>query len=155
LFLPVELEEHRRLVPQDVRIDRLVKKIHGTGVVTFEEPMLVVASGRHENDRHVPGALRAAHDLREFKAVHVRHLHVEKRESHVVLQQELECFCARICGEDLYIRRAQQSGQSQYILFEIIDDQALHVCLQVLVLRRDRHHLGAFPPCKLPNRSTS
>ena len=46
LLLAMELEEHVRLVLQDVRLDRLVEEVDRAGVVALEQPMLVCARRR-------------------------------------------------------------------------------------------------------------
>ena len=50
----------------------------------------LAGAGGHEDDRHSAGPLAAAHQLGQLEAVHLGHLHVEKRKRDVVDEQELE-----------------------------------------------------------------
>jgi hypothetical protein len=52
------------------------------------------AAGCHEDDRHTPGALIAAHQFCQLEAIEARHLHVDKGERHIVLQKQLKRLIA-------------------------------------------------------------
>lgn len=71
-------------------------------------------------------AFAAAHELGELEAVHLRHLHVDERERHVVLQQQLQRFGARMRAEQLHAVAAQQRRQREQVFFQVVDDQAFH-----------------------------
>ena len=71
-------------------------------------------------------ALAAAHQLGELEAVHVRHLHVEKRQRDVVHQQQLERFGAGARLEQLHVVAVEQRRQRDEVLLEVVDEQALH-----------------------------
>ena len=127
LLLPMQLEEHVRLVPQDVRLDRLVEEVDRAGFVALEHAVLVARAGGDEDDRHVARALAAAHQLGELEAVHVGHLHVEQRQRDVVRRAAARAPRRRSapCSSSTS-SRAQQRREREEVLLEVVDEQALH-----------------------------
>ena len=125
LTLPMQLEEHVGLAPQDVRLDRLVEEVDRAGLVALEHAVLVARAGGDEDDRHVARALAAAHQLGQLEAVHLRHLHVEQRQRDVVHEQQLERLGARARLQQLDVVAAQQRRQREQVLLEVVDEQAL------------------------------
>ncbi len=126
LLLAMELEENVRLVPQHVRVYRLVQEIHRAGFVTLEQPVLVVRAGGDENDRHVARAFAAAHEFGQFETIHLRHVHVEQGEGHVMQQQQLERFGAGAGLDQFDVVALQQRREDQEVFLEVVDDQAFH-----------------------------
>ena len=90
LVLAIKLEKYVGLAAEDVRFDGLKQEIDRARLVAPEAPLSVRGSSREEDDRDALGASRSPHQLRQFKAVHVRHMHVDQRKRHVVLEQELQ-----------------------------------------------------------------
>src|SRR3546814_17856091 len=56
----------------------------------LETPGLVGRDGCEENNRDAARALGAAHEFREFEAIHLRHLNVDQGQREVVDTQELQ-----------------------------------------------------------------
>lgn len=123
-FLAVQLEEHLGLVAQDVRLERLVQEIDGSRFVALERAVEVVGACRDQDQRDVPRALVAAHQLGQLEAVDVGHLHVEQRQRHVVPQQQLERVAGRAGRQHGHVRPCQQRLQRVAVLLEIVDDEA-------------------------------
>ncbi len=92
--LAVQVEEDIGLAAQHVRLDRLLDEVDRAGLIAAEPPLGVGAAGGQEDDRDVAAALVAAHQLGQFEAVHAGHLHVQQRQRHVVLEQELQGLLA-------------------------------------------------------------
>ena len=88
--------------------------------------MLIADAGGDEDDRDVPRALAAAHQLGQLEAVHVRHLHVEQGQRDVVHQQQLQRLGAGARASSISTSSpAQQRREREQVLLEIIDEQAL------------------------------
>ena len=112
--------------------------------------VLVAAAGGHEDDRHVPGALAAAHELGQLEAVHVGHLHVDQSQRHVVRQQELQGLAAGARLQELEVGSPQQRLQREQVFGKVVDQQALH---GVAVLRSPsggREVMGLLLPVPSP-----
>ncbi len=88
VLLPVQVEEHARLVDQHVRVDGLVQEVHRTAFVAHELAPLVVRAGGHEDQRNVARALGPADQLGELEAVHLGHLHIQQGQGHIVFAQQ-------------------------------------------------------------------
>src|ERR1700744_2492045 len=78
LALTVELEEHLRLVLQNMRFDRLIDEVDCTRLVALEHPVLFACAGSYEDQRDVPRPLTAAKQFGQLETVHFRHLHIEE-----------------------------------------------------------------------------
>ena len=130
LPVPVELEEDLRLARQQLRRDRLVEEIHRAGLVAAETPALIRCAGRHEDDGDAARTFAAAHQLREFEAVDLGHLHVQDGERDLVLQHQLQGLARGTRLQHLHGVRLEQRRQCQQVLRQIVDDQtfddALH-----------------------------
>src|SRR6476619_2597309 len=141
LLLTIQLEEDIRLVPEDVRLDRLVQEVDGAALVAPERPPLVARAGGDEDDRYVPCAFAASHQLGERESVHFRHLHVEQRQGDVVRQKQIQGLRPGMRRQHHHVLAPQQRLEDQQVLVAVVDDQALHRCWH-----RERHRLVDTPP---------
>ena len=76
-------------------VQRLVQEVDRAALVALEGVVQLAAGGADEDDRDVPRALGAAHQLGQLEAVHAGHLHVEDRQRELVLQQQRQRLLAR------------------------------------------------------------
>ena len=84
------------LAAQQARVDRLEQEVDGASLVAAEEPHRLRGVGGDEDDRHVTGALGAAHQLGELEAVHRRaSARRAARARRLVPKQQLERFGCR------------------------------------------------------------
>ena len=67
--------------------------------------------------------LRPAHQLRELEAVHLRHLHVDERERHLVDEQELERLGPGARPEDLESVAAEERLERDEVLVDVVDER--------------------------------
>jgi hypothetical protein len=70
---------------QNARVDRFIKEVDGAVFIAAKQTMRIAIAGGHEDQRYMLGALAAAHDFGEFETIHLRHLHVENNQRHIVL----------------------------------------------------------------------
>ena len=107
-----QLDEHRDLRAQDVRVDRLEDVVDRAGRVAAIDVRLVLRERRHEDDRDVPRALALLDQRRELEAVEVRHLDVEQDAREVVEQELLQRGGARTSPRRAGARAARGSPRS-------------------------------------------
>src|SRR5690606_28145869 len=72
-------------------------------------------------------------ELGQFEAVHVRHLHVDEGQRHIVVQQQLEGFRTGTGLEYGQCIAAQQRLEGDQVLLQIIDQQKIYVVILVTV----------------------
>ena len=72
---------------ENLGVERFEHVVHGAAGVAFEHGRFGLFVGGQENDRCQPRTLAAAHQPGNFKAVHLRHLHVQQDQVDIMLQQ--------------------------------------------------------------------
>ncbi|MNS95425.1 hypothetical protein D3C72_1296840 [compost metagenome] len=88
LALAIQVDEHIDLALDRVDVQWFVQEVHGAAFIAFERVVHFTPGGADKNDRDVLGFFGAAHQLRQFEAIHARHLHIEDGHGEFVLQQQ-------------------------------------------------------------------
>ena len=65
----------------------------------------------------------AAHQFGRLEPVHVRHLHVQKNQGEVVVEQQAQGLLAGGGADDVQVRAFQEMFQGQQVLRAIVHDQ--------------------------------
>ena len=88
LSLAIQLQKHIDLGFENFLVDGLEQIVHSATFVALEDILLLFGNGRHEDNGDMAGFLVLAHQLRDFKTVHLRHLHIKQHQREVVLQRQ-------------------------------------------------------------------
>lgn len=84
LPLPMKIAQNAHLATQTMRFDRFGDEVDRTCLVTLETSLRISCARRHEDDRNMACPFHATHQFRELEAVHLGHLHIEKRQREVM-----------------------------------------------------------------------
>ncbi len=87
LALAPQVDEHRSLGPQDLRVEGLQHVVDRALPVAAEDVRRILGDGGEEDDGDVAVALPLLDQLRRGQAVEARHLHVHEDEGEVGLQK--------------------------------------------------------------------
>ena len=82
------LEQRLDFGLENLRVERFEQVIHRATGVALDHGVLGLFVGGEENDRRQAGPLTAAHQARDFKAVHARHLHIQQHQVDIVFEQQ-------------------------------------------------------------------
>src|SRR2546423_6279656 len=93
-LLDEEIDEHRDLHSEYVRIERLEDVVDGSHRVALEDVRLFLVDGAEEDDRDRPRSLARLDDLSDLESTHVRHLYVEQDRREFHLEHALQRFRA-------------------------------------------------------------
>ena len=121
--LLLQLEQHRDLRAQHVRVDRLQHVVHGAGRVAARDLLGVRVPRGQEDDRGVLVALPALDQLDGLEAVQPRHPDVHDDHGEVVLEEPLERLLARRRGDHLAAERLQHGPESHQALRLVVDHE--------------------------------
>ncbi|MNF85693.1 hypothetical protein D3C84_680990 [compost metagenome] len=119
---------------EDLRIEGFEQVIHRAAGIALDHGGLGLFVGGEENDGRVASALTAAHQTRDFKAIHARHLHIQQHQVDFVLKQRAQGFRSGACSDYLPVLTGQQGTHADQIFRVIIDDQqnrAAIVCVRL------------------------
>src|SRR5262249_19574901 len=88
--LTVQLHKHADFGPQEIGNDRDSNIVYGPMCVALELVKVCVMNGGDEDDGDLLVAGMLAYKCCQFKAVDLRHLHVQEDESNVGVEQMLQ-----------------------------------------------------------------
>ena len=126
--LLVQGHEDVDLALHGIDIERLVQEVDGAAFIALEGEIHFLAGRRDEDDGDVARLLRAAHQLRQLKTIHFRHLHVEDGQREIVLQQQGQRLFARGGLVDAAVALADQRIERAQVFRQIVDDQQFGAC---------------------------
>src|SRR5690606_32789577 len=95
--LPLHVCENFDLADQYLRIEWLEQEVYGPCIVTTKLPSLFSRSRGYKDDRYLGGPTGTSHELGQFEAVHLRHLHVHECYGDLLLEQEFQRLGSRAC----------------------------------------------------------
>ncbi|MNQ77139.1 hypothetical protein D3C85_919980 [compost metagenome] len=117
------LEQRVDLVAQDLGVERLQHEVHRAPDIALEHGILGLGNGRDENDRGEARTRIAAHQPRHLEAIHMRHLHIQQHQPHVLFQQTLQGRFAGIDATQQPVAAIEQSLHGLQIIRTIVHDQ--------------------------------
>ena len=132
------------LVPQHLGVERFEDEVHGTAGIALEHGILGLRDGRDKDDRGETRARRATHQARHFKAIHLRHLHVQQHQLDFVLQQTTQSGLAGSGATHLPGAVLQQGLHGHQVFLTIVHHQQGGRLIRSFSLHRHGHYL---PDC--------
>ena len=132
--LAIERHEGVDFAAKHAIVDGLEQVVDRSRFVSLEDPRLVTHARGDKDDRHMTRALDAAHGLGELDPIHFGHLHVDERDRHQSLEQDLERVAARTRGDDRHVVAPQDAFHRKEVVRDVID----HERARPIVGRRSR-----------------
>ena len=119
----VQLDEHRDLAAQELRVERLYDIVHRPGRVRADSLLDVFPVGSQEDDRRVARARTRADVARGLHAVEPRHAHIEQDDREFLLQQATQSLLARAHAHDALPERLENGAQRVQRVLVVVDEQ--------------------------------
>ena len=121
--LLVKLKEYARFAAQNIRLDGLVKEVHGARFVPAEPALTIGGAGSEKNDGRVLGAIWATEELGCLETADPRHQHVKQDNSELVRLEMLERFLTGAGFHEAVAQVIQNYPQGEQIGRVVIDQQ--------------------------------
>src|SRR3954447_12604008 len=127
LRLPEQLDEHVDLVAENLRLVRLENVVDGAELVAAEDVRLAAAERRQENDRRTARFVALADQARGFEAVEVGHLHVEKDDGELPIEERPQRAAARLGTDEVQIHVGQDRFECEEIAGLVVDQKDVYL----------------------------
>ena len=138
-LLEIQVDEHLHLGAQDRRLERLEHVVDRANRIPLKDVLVVLADRGEEDDRDVLRALAGLDRLRRLEAVDARHLHVEKDDGEILIEQAAKRIGAGRRPHETLSERLENGLEREKILPAVVDEE------DVDRLRRRRSSSGSRP----------
>ena len=139
----MELDEDRRLGPEDLGDDGTEDEVDGAQRVAPRHVQLSLLESRDEDDRGVLGGSPLADQRRRLEPVHIAHPDVEQDQREVLPEQQTECLAARTGLDDRLPERRQHRLQRDQLGGRVVDDQDLRLGVGHYVCNQERRRASS------------
>ncbi len=117
------LQQRLNLGPENIRVEGLEQVIDCAAGIALVDRVARLFVGGEEYDRRQSRSQTATHQAGDFKAIHVRHLHIKQHQIDISVQQNTQRFHARGGGDDFPVLSLQDSAHGHQVFRVIINNQ--------------------------------
>ena len=129
--LAVEIDEHRDLRTQDLRVERLEEIVDCAGRIAAKNVMLLLRDRGEEDDRDRTRLLPLSDQPGSLEAVELGHLDVEQDHGDVVQEQPAERLLAGPREDEILAERLEDRLQRDEVLMLVVDKEDVRLVVHV------------------------